>query len=400
MTNETTNAAARYAEERLRAGRSPEEIKQHLMLVGWPEEDAAQAVIDALVAQGAPRPGHTRVAGKGRLASTVEVVLNFFSFILLATVATALGVLYYQIINKFFPDPLALRHYYGGGVSTDAIHYSIATLIIAFPIYAAAVFLWFKRFREDEEKVESKLTKWLTYLVLLVAAVTIVGDLIVAVFYFLQGELTPRFLLKALVILAIAGTIFGFYFLERQKIQYKRDIARKTFQFFGWAVAAFVFLGIVLGFAVGGSPVTERNRNFDAQRADDLRSIANCIASYGYDRKQLPVFLDELSKSTQYAYCAMRTADPETGVPYEYRMVTPRREDGPVVVGEFELCAVFALASPGDAMRTGYDSFVDKWSDHSAGRACDTEVVTLERRDAVSPDDDPAPVPVPPVKAL
>lgn len=395
MTNDTTTQhAARYAEERLRSGRPPEEVKQHLMLVGWPENEAAKAVADALVALGAPRPpeyAHTAGGGAGRLASTVEVVLNFFSFILLATIAISLGVLCYQIINKFFPDPLLLRAYGGyQGFSTDAIHYAIATLIIAFPIYAATIFFWFKRFREDEEKIESKLTKWLTYLVLLVAAVTIVGDLIAALFYFLQGELTMRFFLKALVIFAIAGTIFGFYFLERRKIQYKKPIERKTFQTFGWAVSSFIVIVIILGFVASGSPATERKRSFDAQRAADLRTIANCIADYGYYRKKLPDTLDDLSGSSQYAYCALRTTDPETGTPYEYRIVTPMKREGLVVVGEFELCAVFSLAASEKDATAGYGGFSDKWHDHPGGRACDTEIVTLDRGDTVLPGAVPA----------
>ena len=65
---------------------------------------------------------------------------------------------------------------------------------------------------------------------LLVSAVTIVGDLVTAVFYFLQGEVTGRFFLKSLTIFVVAGIIFGFYFLERKKIQYRKNVPRKTFR--------------------------------------------------------------------------------------------------------------------------------------------------------------------------
>ena len=383
-----------YATERLKAGLSPDAIKRDLLAVGWSEEEANTAIVGGLIALGVPVPPNGARTGHGRLSSTVEVVLNFFSFIALGVVAFALVTLYYQIINYYFPDPLIIR-YGGSDVSSEAIHYAIAALIITFPIYVLAVRLWFKRFREDLEKVETKLTKWLTYLILLVSAITIVGDLIAAVFFLLQGEVTPRFFLKALVILILAGMIFGFYFLERKKIQYRRDIPRRTFQTLGWVALGIVLVAIVLGFIVGGSPSTARKSGFDTQRADDLRTIASCVANFGINQKRLPDTLGELSKSGQYAYCLSGMADPETGMPYEYRIVVPSVVVGGVRQGEFELCAEFSLQSESVPIeKNGYGFPPDKWSEHGSGRNCDTETANLERYlDAPLPGESAVPAP-------
>jgi hypothetical protein len=54
----------------------------------------------------------------------------------------------------------------------------------------------------------------LTYLTLFLAACTLMGDLIGAVYTFLGGELTARFLLKVLTVGLIAGTVFAFYLVE------------------------------------------------------------------------------------------------------------------------------------------------------------------------------------------
>lgn len=380
LNMDSTGSPRAYAAERLKAGVAPEALKQNLIAVGWSEEEASAAVVAGLVASGVPTPKQGARLGGGKLSSTVEVVLNFFSFITLCAVATSLGVLYYQVINHYFPDPLIIR--YGGvDASSEAIHYAIAALIITFPIYVFAIRLWFKRFRDDAEKMETRLTKWLTYLVLLVAAVTIVGDLITAVFYFLQGEITPRFFLKALTILVIAGTIFGFYFLERKKIQYRKDVPRRTFQSIGWATSALVVVAIALGFMVGGSPTTARKEGFDAQRANSLSEIASCVANFAGNQKRLPETLEELSMSGQYANCSSRISDPETGIPYEYRVVSPGVVVGGVREGSFELCANFATDSqdyPTGVYRVdGY--YEDKWTEHGVGRNCDTEVANLER---------------------
>jgi uncharacterized membrane protein len=71
---------------------------------------------------------------------------------------------------------------------------------------------------KNPEKVESGVRKWLTYIALLVTAGIVIGDLITFLSYFLRGELTARFVLKALMVIAIAGSIFWYYlgFLKRR----------------------------------------------------------------------------------------------------------------------------------------------------------------------------------------
>jgi hypothetical protein len=398
MSNMANTTLAQYASGRLKGGDSPEEIKSHLTLVGWTEEEASEAVVAGLLASGVPAPERGASKGGGRVASTVEVVLNFFSFILLGTVATALGVLYFNIINKYFPDALSQRYGYDLGYSASAVQYSIATLVIAFPIYVATVSVWFRRFREDAEKAESKLTKWLTYLVLLAASVTIVGDLIAAVLYFLQGELSVRFLLKSGTILLIAGMIFGFYFLERKKIQYKEDVARDVFRGFGWAVTVYVIIGVVLGFFVAGSPATQRSRTFDQTRAENLRSIASCVSEFTQINKRLPEDLSELTTDSRLFYCYSQGSDPETGVAYGYSAVSQPVQSGEVRIAIFELCADFTLSDSDNSADASYAyAMKDKWSEHAAGHSCDTETVTINEENISRSVPKGAPLPVTPI---
>ena len=367
-----------YVEARLRAGASRALIKDELLAVGWTEEESDAAYRDALVALGIPLPEAGNRLAAEKKSSTVDVVVNFFSFILLGIVATALGTLWFQVVEHSFPDPLAAMGGDDRWGLTRAIHHAIASLVIAFPLYLAALRLWFRKFREDENRSESALSRWLTYLVLLVASVTIVGDLITVLFKLLQGEYSVRFLLKALVILVIAGLIFGFYTLERLKIQYRRDISRNVLRAFGWSVAALVALGIVVGFLAAGSPATARKQAFDSERASNLNELSNCIERYARDLGRLPDSLDALSRSPRYVDCAAAIRDPETRQAYEYRIVTPSRIEGPATLADFELCASFSLASTGE--RSGRAIRGERyriWSEHGAGRSCDIVAVQL-----------------------
>lgn len=364
------NTLVEYVAGRIRVGVTKVVIEEELRAVGWSEEETEDAYRAGLVSCGIPVPSEQNRATLSRKSSTVDIIINFFSFILLSIIATALGILLFGVVNKLFPDVLDAMNLYTEASTSSSIHYAISALIIGFPLYYFSMRLWFRTFREDEGRTESKLSQWLTYLVLLITAVTIVGDLITVVFTLLQGEITVRFFLKALIILVIAGIVFGFYYLERRKIQYHRDIPRTVFLSFGRAVTGFLLLSIILGFFVSGSPTTERNRTLDRTRAEHLSSLSNCIENYAGTFGQLPSSFTDLKQTSQFSYCSGFMQDPETAVLYEYRVVTPSRIEGSVQVGEFELCAEFVL--PSDESGNFLEGQGSVWYMHSVGKSCDT----------------------------
>ena len=381
MVNE---ALETYVANQVRSGIKKSDIRDMLLAVGWSEEEADAAYAQALLATGVPVPSGAGRGAIARKSSTADIMIGFFSFILLGIIVSALGSLFFEIIDRYFPDAVA-NQALGSVVSSDAVHYSMAALLVSAPLYSLALRLWFRRFREDDARMESRLTKWITYLVLLVAATTLVGDSIAIFYTLLQGEMSVRFFLKAGVIFAIAGMIFGFYFLERKKIQYKKDISRQTFQLFGWGFLAVIVCGVVLGFVAAGSPTEERNRTFDARRASDLGTLADCVRGYANEFSRMPDTLSDLGQSSQYGYC-LELKDPETGVPYEYRVTKdfdPAQNRGEA---EFELCAVFSTVQNGtmtNRSRSPYsvplDTASGKWNVHGIGRTCHTEMIVVKR---------------------
>jgi len=363
-----------YVADQVRLGIAHDEIKKRLAAVGWSDEDADSAYALGLTKNGIPVPTKNTALFFSKKSTTVEIVVNFFSFILLGISSISLGTLLYGVINHFFEDKLT-NNYYAAASSSVTVHYAIAALIIGFPLYYFAMRFWFDRFKEDEGKVEARLTKWITYLVLLVTAIIIVGDLIAVIFNMLQGEITTRFFLKALTIFMISGGIFSFYFLERKKIQYKKTIAPEVFRIFSWAAGGVVLVSIILGFFASGLPQTERMRNFDNTRSSDLESLSDCIDSYAANHKALPESLDELGKDSAFSYCAGKK-DPETGSDYAYRIVNRSITHGDVTEGEFELCADFALASDPNISRNS-----SKWFRHGSGRSCNVNNTVLDNGD-------------------
>lgn len=373
------NTLSDYVLGRLNAGRPAAEVGTELMAVGWPKETADAAYREALVKLGIPLPeaGSAQpVAPAGSSApkaATADVALSLFSFILLGTVVSALISLCFTLINRAFPELHELPGEYLAVATASAMHRSIASLAIAFPLYVIALSWWLKRFAGARTHNETRLTKWLTYLVLLLASVTIVCDLITLVYALLQGEMTPRFLWKVAVVLGMAGLVFGFYWLERRAVQFGKAVPAGAFKGFGWVASGLVAVTVAAGYLSAGSPQTARRMASDAERSQDLVALSRCLQNYAGALGQLPASLQQLERTSAYADCP--THDRQTRERFAYRVVVPARSAGAARLGEFELCAQFALAStrsgaaqPGNAQN---------WFDHPAGRSCRISEVQL-----------------------
>lgn len=198
--------------ESLEKGLDRAAIRQALLDAGWREEElrnalAAFADIDFPVPVPRPKP----------YLQAREAFLYLVSFITLYITAFSFGALIFNFIDRAFPDPLSFRSDFGGAFSSRALTTAIASIIVTFPLY---LFLMWKLAREaaaDPERRQSRLRKWLTYLTLVIAAGIIIGDLIALLSNLLGGEFAIRFTLKALTILLIIGSIFGFYLWDLRR---------------------------------------------------------------------------------------------------------------------------------------------------------------------------------------
>jgi hypothetical protein len=139
--------------------------------------------------------------------SAREAFIYLVLFTCLYISAFNFGSLLFDFINRWFPD--ALRTYEITDLSS--IRFAVSALLVAFPIYLWLSSMTMKSIKADPEKRGSKIRKWLTYITLFITAGILIGDLISLLFNLLGGELTARFMLKTLVVLVIAGTVFGYY---------------------------------------------------------------------------------------------------------------------------------------------------------------------------------------------
>jgi len=155
--------------------------------------------------------------GKKTTTKAKDAFLYWLSMVLLITWTFALGAVCYLLIDEWFPDPLA-QNIYGLNLEHE-ISGQLATLVVTYPVYLFVMWIIFSETKRFPEKLESAIRKWLMYLVLLLAALLMIGDVAVLLTYFLQGDLTSRFLAKVIVTLLIPGAVFWYYFGSLREVR-------------------------------------------------------------------------------------------------------------------------------------------------------------------------------------
>jgi len=288
-----------------------------------------------------------------------DVFLHLFVVFTLYWLAVSFITLCWQYINYFFPDALVLRYDHQSYVWP--IRFSVASLIIVLPLFILASWYLNRIYQREKVVRESKIRKWLIYLTLFIASLIIIGDLVTLIYNFLGGEVTVKFILKALSVLIVAGAVFGYYLDD-----VKRSEPSRLGKYFASVVSLAVLTAVVGAFFIVGSPIKARLFQLDQQRISDLQSIQWQIVNYWQRKEQLPQQLSDLQDPIS-GYVV--PTDPKDQKPYGYNLKNSNTLT-------FELCATFDLdgeAQYGLKPRAVYPVYDDgtpqNWG-HSAGYVC------------------------------
>lgn len=251
---------------------------------------------------------------------------------LIASVTSFLSLVF-ATLDKKFPDALNAVYTYGYNTyDFAAMRSALATLIIIFPVFLILSYFWTKAIRGELGRIDTVIKKWMLYLIIFLASVVIIVDLITLVNYFVQGEITSRFIYKVIAVLVVAK-LTGLYYLYELRMHAGRSWKRIAAAGIG---AVLVIIAIGYSFSIMGSPTTQRLLRLDDRRVQDLQSIQWQVISYWQQKEKLPEVLKDLADPiSSYAL----PVDPEfqKGMTYEYKKTGDM---------SFELCATFAKPIP------------------------------------------------------
>jgi hypothetical protein len=290
-------------------------------------------------------------------------VLQLGSLVSLYLSLTFLLVLSFGLINLLIPDATDTVWQIEG--ANSMVRLGIAMVAVFGPTYIILAKNVNQSRRLDQGGKYLMLTKWLIYLSLLLGGIVLLIDFVVVIMAFLEGEITTRFILKALAVFIAIGAAFYYYLKDAQGYWLEHEEKSKVVGLIALLVAMAV---VITGFVHVNSPTEVRQAKLDEKQLDDLQQIQWQIQDYLVLEGTLPTNLDALSTALLPEAPAGREA-------YIYTLT----ETG------FSLCAEFATATEGKEYYyarpiTHLDSDTpviinpDNWQ-HGAGMYCFERVV-------------------------
>jgi hypothetical protein len=322
-----------FVHDALSRGISREAIIDALQQGGWASKEI-KAALDAYVECDLPLP----VPCKRVSTSPKEAFLFLMLFATLYTTAFALGSILFDLINLSRPQPGEIAHY-----AIVSLRYGIASVIVAFPIFLFMGWIIGKENLRNPGQRISPIRRWLTYLTLFVASISIVTDLIVLIVHFLEGDITLRFGLKVVVVAILAGGAFAYYLrdLRRDEVAPSVEIGKTRASRLGVAVLVAAVVVIVgFGFWYAGSPMKARLLAQDILRVRDLAEIGSRVQKYYSSKDALPESL--VACDVNPRTFIEKKQDRVSGAPYWYRVIDATH---------FEVGASFALPSEPEKQR-------------------------------------------------
>ncbi len=275
------------------------------------------------------------------------VFYYLLSLTALIFMAISVGMIAYGIINELVADTLINGSYYNS--YNGQFKFAISAIIIAAPLFYISTGLIRKGIYKGEIKSDSPIRRWLTYFILFVSSLVILGSLISVVNSFLGGELTSRFILKMITVFIISGLTFAYYFydIKAEKVEAK-DKWIKIFFFSSLVIVLAAFISVWFFIE---SPQKARERKLDQTTVNKMANLEGEINYYYSKNKELPEEISDLVKGSQFVSLN------ESNIEY-------------VKKGDksFELCATFLSES--EDLGSAYNYRPGSYHSHEAGYHC------------------------------
>jgi hypothetical protein len=275
----------------------------------------------------------------------VDVFVYLGIFISLIVSVTNIIQILFTAIERKFTDILEAGRYVD--IYGSDMRLAIASLVVAFPIYLLLSMYVSRDIKKFLYKRDLFIRRMFIYVTLFVTALTLLGSLVATIYYYLGGELTVRFGLKALVVFAVAGFVCGYYLYAL-----RRDYSKSTPlpNVIAALSALLVIASLVWSISIIGSPAMMRAKRIDSTRLSDISSIQQQVFNHFQSTDKLPLTLAELNDAFQgYAV----PVDPVTKESYTYTVVTQPTVKVNYATNKKEMTsnAVFELCSTFDTVR-------------------------------------------------
>ena len=282
--------------------------------------------------------------------------LYLLSLVSLAFFAVSVGIILFQLINKNITD---IVESYNTRYSIEALRFALSAMIVSAPVYLVSVWQINKSLFSGVLSKDSAIRKWLTYFIVLVTSLIMIGETIGVINNFLNGELTLKFILKSATVLIIAGAIFYYYLrdIKREEVENKKDGLIKIYFYATVIISVIIFIA---GIFFVESPMEARARRFDNEVVNRLSMIENAVQQYYTEENKLPESLEMVKEEVDYI-TEDDLRNPVTKKIFELKILDAKK---------YELCTEFQRSNINDSdPYESKDYFASNW-EHDAGYQC------------------------------
>lgn len=179
-------------------------IRTLLSAAGWKDKQILAAL--AAGEDGLQVPSPTAAHGA---RDAVRVAL---AFLMLHATVVATVVQWFSFLDRWLPDATINTSDYAQAFQLEMLRYRIAILLVSTPTF----FLLWRRvvqgMQAEGTQPRSGVQRWLTWITIAVAFLTVAGNAIALIFYWLNGGLTSRFLWKSLIL--SGGAVATIHYLK------------------------------------------------------------------------------------------------------------------------------------------------------------------------------------------
>ena len=217
-----------FIEHMLARGCKTDEVREMLAKAQWPADEIDAALADWTVVDGIPVPTRRRSIAAGEAFQYLLLFATFFMG------AGGLMDVLFGFINRMIP-PI-------DGYANYDVKYGVATLIVSFPVYAYLYYRTSRDAREDANRRESPVRRWLIHLTLLVTAVSTITGLVSLIVGFLEGRGDVNGGTKMLVMVVMSVATFGNYQWELRRANGRTGAIRRVFV----TTSVFIIIGALL----------------------------------------------------------------------------------------------------------------------------------------------------------
>lgn len=193
---------AAFVRDALASGRSREEIAAALRDAGWAPTEISDALDTWAAVDFSPPVPRPRA-----YVSPAEAFFYALMFVALGVTAWHVTDLGIEMVNRFVPDVRDPQAYQW---SVRSVRWSIASILVFCPVFLVLNRREAAQVASDPSRRRSGVRKWLGYLALFLASLTWLGVALATIYAFLNGELTIRFVLKAVVVALVASAVFAY----------------------------------------------------------------------------------------------------------------------------------------------------------------------------------------------